>query len=119
MALADRNAALGHTSAETEAERTVRRAVGDAVPHLLTRWDEALDVERFVLAAPAAAHRPGLEPPVVSAVRLPDLPAPADTDRVTTVALMRELLDEEGSDVAVAALAGHVMREVGRSISSL
>ncbi|MET8684983.1 hypothetical protein ABZV77_12270 [Streptomyces sp. NPDC004732] len=136
VALADRHAALGHTTAETEAERAVRHAVGAAVPHLLTRWDEALDVERFVLAALAAAHHsPGAGADVVSGAHLADLPAPTGTDRADTVALMRMLLDGgdhgEGSgrggasprarlrDVWVADLTSRVLRDVGRDVGAL
>ncbi|MEU6819745.1 hypothetical protein ABZ921_03880 [Streptomyces atriruber] len=132
VALADRNAALGRTTAETETERAVRHAVGDAVPHLLARWDEALDVERYVLAALAAAHGPGQGtgsgPAAVSAVHLADLPAPTGTDRADTVGLMRVLLgggDYEEfvgragvspharpRDVGVADLTGRVMWDI-------
>ncbi|MFK4071603.1 hypothetical protein [Streptomyces sp. NPDC029674] len=116
VALADRNAALGRASTETEAQHAVRHAVRDAVPRLLARWDEASDAERFVLAALAAAHRCGEGPDVTASVRRSDLDAlaPAGTDRADTVALIEALLraDETAVAEAVGRLATRGLGEV-------
>lgn len=99
VSLADRTAALGGVREEPAADCLTRRAIGSALPVLMSRWETESDATRFALAALTAlcdAHDQRVLPGLAA------LPAPAGSSRADVVSLVVVLLADDRKGLAPA-----------------
>lgn len=99
VSLADRTAALGGVREEPAADCLTRRAIGSALPVLMSRWESESDATRFALAALTAlcdAHDQRVLPGLAA------LPAPAGSSRADVVSLVVVLLADDRKGLAPA-----------------